>query len=77
MLNEKNNEIKDLISDLINSPVEEEFCATEENIREYTEEELEAIKAIKEEAVAEYKAQKAAEEAELAARKTETKKAMK
>ena len=43
MLNEKNNEIKDLISDLINSPAEEEFCATEENIREYTEEELEAI----------------------------------
>jgi membrane protease YdiL (CAAX protease family) len=77
MLNEKNNEIKDLISDLINSPVEEEFCATEENIHEYTEEELEAIKAIKEEAIAEYKVQKAAEEAELAARKTETKKAMK
>ena len=77
MLNEKNNEIKDLISDLINSPAEEEFCATEENIREYTEEELEAIKTIKEEAIAEYKAQKAAEEAELATRKTEAKKVMK
>ena len=77
MLNEKNNEIKDLISDLVNSPAEEESCDAEENIREYTKEELEAIKAIKEEAVAEYKAQKAAEEAELAARKTETKKAMK
>ena len=77
MLNEKNNEIKDLISDLVNSPAEEEFCATEENIREYTEEELEAIKTIKEEAIAEYKAQKAAEEAELATRKTEAKKVMK
>ena len=77
MLNEKNNEIKDLISDLANSPAEEVPCDAEEPIREYTEEELEAIKAIKEEAVAEYKAQKAAEEAELAARKTETKKAMK
>ncbi len=76
MIDEKEkNEIKDLISELVNSPVEpEEF--TSEEAPEYSSEELERIQKIKDEAIAEYEAKKAAEAKALEDKKNEERKVL-